>query len=82
MLKLELVPSSLANRLLFFMLARLVSGAAAFIVFLFINMIWGGVLLAVFLLVSVGYYMYLHRLALTIFLLAQQAPTKKPEAEG
>lgn len=64
------------------MLARLVSGAAAFIVFLFINMIWGGVLLAVFLLVSVGYYMYLHRLALTIFLLAQHAQTEKPEAEG
>lgn len=64
------------------MLARLISGAAAFIVFLFINMIWGGVLLAVFLLVSVGYYMYLHRLALTIFLLAQHAQPKKPEAEG
>lgn len=79
MLKLELVPSSLANRLLFFMLVRLIGGAAALFVILFLSFWVGVALLVVYVLLSIGYYFYLHRLALAVFLLAARA---EAEAEG
>lgn len=84
MLKLELLPSSLANRLLFFMLARWIGGVTAVLVFLFVHF-WAGVFLLVgYLLLSIGYYFYLHRLALAIFLLARsaQAAPEQPAGEA
>lgn len=73
LLKLELVPSFLARKLMFFMLARSISGTAAVLVFLFVNILVGIALLLCWVLVSVGYFFYLHRLALSIFLLAARA---------
>lgn len=82
LLKLKLRPSTLAARLLFFMLARLISGAAALFVFLFVHFWVGLFLLLVWLLFSVGYYFYLHRLALAVFMIAdgqQSAPAGATE---
>lgn len=73
LLKLELVPSSLARKLMFFMLARSVGGAAAVLVFLFFSVSLGLLLLLCWVLLSVGYFFYLYRLALSIFLLADRA---------
>lgn len=61
------------------MVVRLISGAAAFFVLLFVHVVAGLALLAFWLLLTVGYYFYLHRFALAVFLLAQQAMEK---AEG
>lgn len=70
MLKVELKPSVLASRLLFFMLARLIGGAVSIFVLLFVHF-WVGVgLVVLYLFLSVGYYFYLYRLALSVFLLA------------
>lgn len=81
LLKLELRPVSSANKFLFFMVARLISGAAALFVLLFVHLLWGFLLLALWLLLTVGYYFHLHRLALAVFSLvsavvdqAQQQP--------
>ena len=86
LLKLELVPSSLARKLMFFMLARSIGGAAAVLVFLFFSIPLGLLLLLCWVLFSVGYFFYLHRLALSIFLLAARAsepaggqPVGRPE---
>lgn len=70
MLKLELRPSFLANRLLFFMLARWIGGIVSVFVLIFVHLWAGAVLLVGYFLLSIGYYFYLHRLALAIFLLA------------
>lgn len=52
------------------MLARLIGGVSSIFVLLFVHF-WVGVGLVVFyLLLSVGYYFYLYRLALSVFLLA------------
>ena len=61
----------MANRLLFFMIARFICGAASLFVLLFVHIIAGLVLLGVYSLLTVGYYFYLYRLALAVFLLAQ-----------
>lgn len=73
LLRLELVPSSLARKLMFFMLARSVGGVAAALVFLFFSIPVGLLLLICWLLLSVGYFFYLYRLALSVFLLAARA---------
>lgn len=72
-LKIELLPSSIARRLLFFMVARLIVGVAALFVLFFVHLLWGLLLFAAWLLLTVGYYFYLHRLALAVFLLASKA---------
>lgn len=69
LLKLELRPSSLANKLLFWMVLRAVLLAAAFVSFFLVPS------LAVFLfllwaLSAAGYYFSIHRLALAVFTLA------------
>lgn len=73
LLSLKLQPSSLANKFLFFMASRLFVGVAAFFVLFFVHIVYGALLLVLYVLLTVGYYFYLHRLALAVFLLAQRA---------
>lgn len=81
LLKLELVPSSLAHRLIFFMVSRAICAAASFIVFFFFSIQVGLVLLLLWVLLSVGYFFYLHRVALAVFLLAARAAEQLPAGE-
>lgn len=82
LLKLELRPVSSANKLLFFMVARLISGVAALFVLLFVHLLWGLFLLALWLLLTVGYYFHLHRLALAVFSLASAVADQAQQQPG
>lgn len=70
MLKLELRPSSLANKLLFWMVSRIVVLAAFFLALLFTSFVVSVALLVLYVLATVGYYFSVHRLALAVFTIA------------
>lgn len=88
MLKLELRPSSLANKLLFWMVLRAVLLAAA-LISLFLFPALTVFLLVLWVLAAAGYYFSIHRLALAIFTIAcggsggaaRRAPAAAPALE-
>lgn len=73
LLQLKLSPSGVASKFVFFMAAKAVLLVAVVLAGLLLPTLWGVFALVLWGMVQVGYYIYVYRLCLCIFTLAQKA---------